>query len=169
MDTMTTPKDPTEVYMGLRAQILAAVPERIGITSSPALPHVWGVLIDIGAATGSATIVGLADGTTSMYTSSGGGVIGGGFVPPVRAATRALLETVEYLLSRFTSAPSPDLPPPGVVSFTVLGYDGRTGVSARQADLDVATHPLAAPWAAVHGVMSQLRIHQAQREGAGTG
>ena len=49
---------------------------------------------------GAATLVSLADGTTSMYTSTGGGVIGGGAHDAVVQAGRAFLLELERRVIR---------------------------------------------------------------------
>jgi hypothetical protein len=61
-----------------RARLLAASPAELSIKPSEHLPHVWAALLDWGLRGGSATIVAVADGTVSMYTSAGGGMIGAG-------------------------------------------------------------------------------------------
>src|ERR1035437_6926854 len=67
-----------DVYAGLREQILRLDPATAGMSQRPGGPIVWGALMEMGYPNGVATIVALADGTTSMYTSTGGGIIGGG-------------------------------------------------------------------------------------------
>ena len=41
-------------------------------------PNVFGVVMDMTYPSGVATLVTFADGTASLYTSTGGGIIGGG-------------------------------------------------------------------------------------------
>jgi hypothetical protein len=48
---------------------------------SAAHPDISGVVVDVPAQGGFATVVGLTDDTTSMYTSTGGGTIGAGKHP----------------------------------------------------------------------------------------
>ncbi|TMB97093.1 MAG: hypothetical protein E6J38_02375 [Chloroflexi bacterium] len=62
----------------LRAKLLATTPSDVNIKPSQQLPHVWAALLDVGTATGSATVAVVADGTVSMYTNTGGGMIGAG-------------------------------------------------------------------------------------------
>jgi hypothetical protein len=79
---------PDAVYRDLRSMALEAV-ER-GALAPPFADHpdVAGVIVDVPATGGSATIVALADDTTSLYTSTGGGTIGAGEHATVATATR---------------------------------------------------------------------------------
>src|SRR4051812_42858236 len=72
------PPPSDSAFEGLRSQVLGTDPSAVGITPTTELPRVWGVLLETGYPSGIATAVSLADGTTSLYTSSGFGIIGGG-------------------------------------------------------------------------------------------
>jgi hypothetical protein len=88
-------------------------------------PDVSGVVVDIPAQGGFATVVALTDGTTSMYTSVGGGTIGAGEHSVVRIATRRLLAAVQRELGFFVEVDTDALPPPGLVRFHLLAPHGR--------------------------------------------
>ena len=74
----------------LRGQILHAAPDDLGFFASEEHP-VWGAVMDMAFPGGVATLVSLEDGTTSLYTSTGGGVIGGGGVAQIQANLPAIL------------------------------------------------------------------------------
>lgn len=96
-------------------------------------PNVFGVVVDIPSSGGWATVVALGDGTTSMYTSVGGGTIGAGEHELVRAANTQLLQVIEHeLLAHLDDDPGTH-PPPGHVRFHVLGADGLRGVDLPEA------------------------------------
>jgi hypothetical protein len=95
-----------------------------------ACPDVSGVVVDIPSQGGFVTIVALADDTTSMYTSVGGGTIGAGQHAVVAAATQQLLSDVQVNLGLFSSMDDQQLPPPGLVRIHVL-----SPASGRRADL----------------------------------
>ena len=59
------------------------------------------------------TLVALADGTTSLYFSNGGGMIGGGEHPRVAAATRRLVDVAARFLTVLSPATDFPLPPAG--------------------------------------------------------
>jgi hypothetical protein len=146
------------VFLGLRDQVVSGDPAAFGIAPSHRLPRVWGVLFEQGMGDAVATVVSLADGTTSLYTSSGGGVIGGSGHAAAVDATRRFLEVVETSLELTTPCDDLPLPQPEEVRFNVLTYDGRRTASARQAELGDHAHPLRILWMAAHGVVTQLRL-----------
>ncbi len=112
-----------EAYIELRASALDAGPT---VGPPPAdHPDVLGVLVDIPHGEAFATVVALADGTTSMYTSSGGGVIGGGQHIEIVQAARTVLRAVQANLVLFPADRDRGLPPVGFVRFTVIGPGGQ--------------------------------------------
>ncbi|WCO68424.1 hypothetical protein PO878_06745 [Iamia majanohamensis] len=92
---------------------------------SDAHPDVLGVVIDIPRPPEVASLVTLADGTTSLYTSSGGGTIGAGGHPPVVRAGAELLVALQHDLDLFPADERVDLPPADMVQLTVLTPSGR--------------------------------------------
>lgn len=90
--------------------------------ASPSLghPEVSGIVVDVPARGGFATVVALTDGTTSMYTSTGGGTIGAGAHAEVAAATQRLLVEAQRNLGQFASKDDHGLPPAGFVRLHVL-------------------------------------------------
>lgn len=149
---------PADVYVGLRSQLLTLDPASVGLQPSADLPTMWGALMEMGFPEGAATIVSLADGTTSMYTSTGGGVIGGGQHETVAAASMRFLAEAEGTTEGLTdTSGEPDLPANGTVSFVLLGYSGmRTGV-AKEDELASMQHPLSRLYAAGQDVITALR------------
>jgi hypothetical protein len=116
--------------------------------------------------TGVATLVGLADGTTSLYTSTGGGIIGGGAHAEVASVTERLLTEAEDNLDKLTTDSGTDLPAPGRVIIRVLTFNGRLSVDAAEDDLGHGRHPAAPLFHAAHRVITALRlIDEAGRPG----
>lgn len=151
------PPPPEQVYEQLRTAALAVDESLVG---PPPLAHpdVLGAVIDIPREGGMASVVAMADGTTSMYTSTGGGTIGAGAHVSVAGATRTLLATLQGHLEMLPPDERTDLPPADLVQVTVVTPAGR-----RRASL-----PSEAFWgrepstvveliAAIHGVITALR------------
>lgn len=124
----------------------------------PEHPNVLGVVVDIPSEGGMASVVAMADGTTSMYTSSGGGTIGAGTHDAVLNATHALLAELEGLIEMFPADERVDLPQADLVQITLITLNGR-----RRANI-----PATAFWgeepsavveliAAIHDVISAIR------------
>jgi hypothetical protein len=153
-----------EVYEGLRQQILQLDPASVGISPSATLPRVWGLVMDIGSPTATATLISLADGTTSLYLSTGGGMIGGGEHPQVASATRALLLRVERQLDSMPNTTDAPLPAPGRVVLRAMTYHGQRAVDAAEDDLGHRRHTLADIFHAGHKVITELRLLDEARQ-----
>jgi hypothetical protein len=149
---------PREVYDGLRGQLFSLDPATIGLAPTAELPRVWGAMLDTGYASGVATIVSLADGTTSLYTSTGGGVIGGGAHAAVVQATRAFLASVQRSLDLFEPHDDAALPEPGRAVIRALTFQGPLAIEAAEDDLGQGHHPASSVFHAAHAVITQLRL-----------
>jgi hypothetical protein len=145
--------------------MLSLDPAAVGLHPSAELPRVWGVLMEMGFPEGAATIVSLADGTTSLYTNEGGGVIGGGEHAPVAAASRRFLAEAEATEAGLSpeEPTNVQLPPAGVVSFVVLGYSGTQTGAAGEDELASTQHPLSRLYAAGQDVITALREAEESR------
>jgi len=146
------------IYDDLRSRVLGLDPASIHIP--PDEP--WGgaavaaMELAVGGAT--ATIVAVADGTVSMYLSTGGGVIGAGEHLAVRAEAqrfRTVAAESRGLLVRTAEFPRPG---PGQVRFHALVADDRfTGV-APEALLRTSRHALSTLYAAGQDLLTEIRI-----------
>lgn len=114
----------SDVYLDMRRMALDFDANVIGAHPSADMPHVWAVIVDWGVGAGSATFVALADGTSSMYTSSGGGIVGAGGHENVRAANRALLLAAEAAYDHLAPVGVAALPDPKRITYWVRTYNG---------------------------------------------
>jgi hypothetical protein len=131
-------------YEGLRAQALA--------NRAP------GVVIDMGFAEGTATLVGLGDGTGSMYFSGGGGVIGGHAHAPARAAAIALTDTLGRRHDLLRAGPPAEPPIAGRWRFYLLSSTGPAmSEEVDEAALESPSHPLHNSFVAAHALITELR------------
>jgi len=154
-----TSKAPADIFVRLRSMILGADPASVGIVPTPDHPTVWGGLMEVTYASGTATLVSLADGTTSLYTSTGGGRMGGGTHPDVAAATEGFLHALadhEDLLEN-TESGDPPLPPVGSVALIALTFDGRHRAETPEEQLERLDHPLHGVYQAANSVIGALR------------
>jgi hypothetical protein len=153
------PPTPPNAFAGLRHQALQATPELAGLSPVPAR-IIYGALLDWGLDQGGvATVFVLQDGSASLYLSSGGGIIGGGFHEPVRSAVRGFLLAFEPFLD--TMLPdSDDAPPPsGYTDLRALTTRGRLVVRASTDDLGNRRHPMLDVFHAGQSVITALRQH----------
>jgi hypothetical protein len=114
--------DQGNVFLGLRELALDA--NRNGALASVARTGALGVVVDIPASGGFATLVALADNTTSLYLSTGGGTIGAGTHEAVASATQRLLAAIDANRESFAEVVNDALPPPASVRFHGLSAGG---------------------------------------------
>jgi hypothetical protein len=102
--------------------------------------------------------VSLSDGTTSLYTTSGFVIIGGGAHPQVVTATQQFLASVEQSLDSFGPDPETDQPTDAQTIIRALTFDGRRSVRAPEEDFGHQRHPLSAVFHAGEAVITELRL-----------
>ena len=149
---------PADIYLDLRSRALRLHPADVGIEPSHDQPRVFGLVMDTGYPEGSSTLVALADGTTSLYLSSGGGVIGGGEHARVADAAVRLIGTAESAFDQMTVSEDEDLPRPGEVIIRALGFGESRAVRAPEDDLGHGRHEIAPVFHAAHDVITELRL-----------
>lgn len=120
----------------------------------------WGVVMELGNGTGVASLVCLSDDTTSLYVSTGGGMIGGGAHDAVVHANQVLLDMTEAHLEGMTRGLDHALPAEGRVIIRALTYDGPFTFEAAEDDLGYGRSPLSQVFYAAHGVLTELRLVQ---------
>jgi hypothetical protein len=152
--------DPAEASAGLRRLALSLTAESLGPSAPPNAPVV-ALVMDSGMSNAVATLVGVADGTTSLYYSTGGGVIGAGTRHDVAAATHRWLQTGGQLLAQLSPIEDAPLPAEGMVQFVAVTPGGLFGAVASAAELGERLHALSPLFYAAHGVITQIRLSQA--------
>ena len=120
---------------GLRDQALSF--GSVEIRAAPVVPggQALGVVMDMGYDTAVVSIVGLADGTTSMYISNGGGMIGVGENPDAAAASKRWVEVAEAALPALSEGGDDRLPEEGTIGFNVLTTGHRFSGEAPESEL----------------------------------
>lgn len=142
---------PTEVTAELRKRALDALgDQRSGNT-------LGGIVADWGFPDATATIAALADGTTSLYLSSGGGIIGGGTHAAVRQAADVLLALAQRLASEIRDPDDGGVPGVEEFRFHIVTADGPRSVTATVAELAKGGHPLSPLFTATQNVITALR------------
>lgn len=150
--------EPAQTYLQLRSHILSLTPAEIGLSPSSKTPHVWGVLMETGYAVGTATLVSLADGTTSLYYSTGGGMLGSDEYTPIAEASKALVAQAENHLQHMSSTEEFPLPEVGQVRFTLLTYSGIFSAEAPEKSIAIGNHFLSPLYTLAHEILTQLRL-----------
>jgi hypothetical protein len=147
------------IFGELRRAVLTLDPATLDVPSDEAWTSAAVAVMELGTVGGSATVVTVADGTVSLYLSSGGGVIGAGEHAAVAAAARHFRElTAESLglLRAVDDVPSP--PVEGQVAFIALVGEGRYVGTAPESAIRSGRHPLADLYAAGQDVLTEIRL-----------
>lgn len=154
-------------YLDLRSTVLTTDPAEMSIRPSERFPSVIGLLTEFGAHGGSASLVSLADGTTSLYTSGGGGIIGAGFHERVAQPTLRLLDLVQASLDLFGPTADTPLPGDGRVAFVVRTYERLHRAEADSGELARGGHALSPIFFAANDVLTQLRLLDDEQQARG--
>jgi hypothetical protein len=159
---------PAEMIREMRRQVLSVIPAALGLAPSPGLRRVWAILMETGYDAAVASLVVIADGSTSLYFSNGGGMIGCGEHESVRAAGTKLLAAAEVHLGLLSPVADMPLPEVGRVRFYVRTFDGIVGAEAAEVDLGENRSQLSPLFVAGHEVITAIRLVQ-QPRGSGLG
>jgi hypothetical protein len=144
-----------EIYMGLRGQVLGL--PAVEVVGLPEERQLLAAVMDMALGDAVATLVGVADGSTSMYFSTGGGVIGAGQHDAVRTATERWLESCIASAEPFAPVVDPPLPEPEMIQLILVTRVGLAHALAREDDLN-PEHPLWPVYAAAQEVITQIRL-----------
>ena len=104
-----------------------------------------------------ASLVAIADGTTSLYLSNGGGVIGAGAHKKVRDASARFIALVDAHADDFTVTDTHPLPKLGRVRFYVRTFDDVRTLEADERELGEGRHALSQVFHAGHAVIAAVR------------
>jgi hypothetical protein len=145
-------------FHGLRRQALSVSPETAGYTPTEPAHQVYGAILDWGLESGAlATIVALEDGTASLYLSSGGGIIGGGFHEPVRQAVAAFLHSIEQHIADMEPDPTGEPPQAGSTDLRALTPAGRLVIRAPTDSFGSGRHLMSEAFFAGQALIGALR------------
>jgi hypothetical protein len=150
--------EPAQTYIQLRSRILSLNPAEVGLAPTSQAPHVWGVLMETGYKVGTATLFSLADGTTSLYYSTGGGMLGSAEYTPVAEASKALVAQAENYIQHMSSTDEFPLPVAGRVRFTIRTYSGTFSAEASEKSIASGHHLLWPLFTCAHETLTQLRL-----------
>jgi hypothetical protein len=155
---VSTDTSPDGVYSRLRHQALYAKRIDVGISPPAADAPAWGALMETGYDAATVTLFALAGGTTSLYISTGGGVIGGEDHESVQQSNAAFIQEANRLLPHLEPCESFPVPEMGHTIFYVLTDAGILTCDALEDDLGEDHHVLSPLFYSGHEVIGQLRL-----------
>ena len=147
-----------DMYSALRRRALSTQRTDVGIPEPPPEAPVWGILMETGYPGGTATLLALGDGTSSLYLSTGGGVIGGHAHQNVREANAEFVGAANGHYQHLNPTDSFPLPEEGQTMFYVLTDSGVLSGSGPEEELGFGRHPLSPLFYEGHRVITQLRL-----------
>jgi hypothetical protein len=147
-------------YTQLRQQALTMTANELELERGRP-PRLWGAIMELGLPSGAvATLVVFVDGTTSLYSSAGGGIVGAGAQRVVRNASEEFLEAAEGAnrsMAAHASAEEFPHPAPGRVRFYLRTTGGVRTAEAGEDELKAGSHALSSLYTAGQGVLAQVR------------
>jgi hypothetical protein len=143
-------------YTELRERALNVAAEDLGLATLGET-EAFGVVIDIAVEGGSATFTAFRSGDASMYTSGGGGIIGGVGHEEIRHAAGALVKMAGETIPDLTQTTDMPLPDPNRVRFYVLTTNGKFVAEETDENFFTATGPFADLFLAANNLLTELR------------
>ena len=147
-----------EIYAGLREQVLHLTPDQFGDAFADA--PILGLLMETGYPQAVATLVGVVDGSVSLYFSNGGGFIGAGTHATVADSNSRWLEAGVTALAQLSVITDPPLPDEGMTQFVAVTPTGLRGAAAAEDELGEGQHELSPFFHAGQDVVTQIRLTQ---------
>jgi hypothetical protein len=149
--------DPAEASRGLRDAALSSTATDLGLRPTAEHPNVFGLVMETGYPEAVATLSVFVEGSTSLYFSNGGGVIGAGQHESVRRTHPPLFKEAEGQLTAFAPATSTQLPGVGRVRIYLRTFGGTFGAEADEQDLGNMRHQLSKLFHAAHATIAAIR------------
>ena len=154
---MTYANENDDAANNLREMIFNLDPSEIGFDKNNFNHSVWGMVMETGFENGSFSLVTLADGTTSLYFSTGGGTIGAGEHESVRKAVGNYLSGAQYFYKNASKVEEYPRPFQGEVIFYFFTFEGKFAYSAPEEKLGNEKDELSSLFYAAHEVISAIR------------
>jgi len=149
----------TNNYSALRSQILNWKCPQVGSSTADTPGNPCAVVMDWAVTSGVATVVAVSDGSASIYYSSGGGSIGGGYARPViRDAALHAVSIGSKLLDNMQLTDNFPLPESGGVIFYIVTERGVFTAKASVELLSTNRHPLSELGNSMQTIITEYRM-----------
>lgn len=150
---------PEDVYLDLRNLWFETKPEDLQISYEPGSKVPYAVVMDMSLDKETVSIASSIVGDGSMYTSTGGGVIGGVAHENVRTASKQFVEVAASFVDRMTLVTEFPLPPAGHIRFYVITPGGVYGSDEfKEDDLRNGNHEYSLLFLAGDNVVTAIRV-----------
>jgi hypothetical protein len=167
--SVATPADaeaapqPAQPMKMLRDRLLTSSAEDLGLSGDDAKAKVWGVLMEVAFPTGVATLMSMRDGTASLYTSTGGGILGG---YTARNEAKRFVFEAEKHVANMKPAKSFPYPEAGRMKSYLLTRSGVYTADTTEEEVLREGHALSPLFRAGNDVLTVLRTANEQAKPA---
>jgi len=151
----------SEAYAGLRNLVFQLSSDRPG-SGTPCELTAVAVMMEFTRPKAVVTLVAVADGTASLYFSSGGGVIGSGESESVRTVALDFIDVAARTGEAMTQAISYPLPQQGFVRFYIIASNNVSTVEVFEDSLRADADDLSRLFRKGHELISVIRQHNKQ-------
>ena len=145
------------MFYGLRKLAIDMTPEDLGISLPADQTVVFGVVMDWGINGGTASTVAWQTGESSLYLSSGGGVIGGGQEPGIIKAAKLFVLVAQAFLEKAVKTETTPLPAEDEVKFYLLTNKGIYSGSEQMKNFEDSSSPWLKLFEEGNVVLTELR------------
>ena len=114
--------------------------------------------MDMGMQNGTATMIAVADGTVSMYTSTGGGIIGVGPHEGSKRVAAELLQFAPQFSARCEPTTEFPLPRAGNTRFYLMMPDRTVTAEASSSELGTGRHVLSPLFLKCNDLLTEIRL-----------
>ncbi len=150
-----------ESYYELRDMVIQLSSNRLG-GEIQGERTIVAVLMEFARPQAVVTLAAIADGTASLYFSSGGGVIGAGENELVRMVALDFIDVAAYTGKTLEETISCPLPQQGFVRFYVVGLGYVLTAEVLEEALKDNANPLSRLFCKGHELISAIRLHEKQ-------
>jgi hypothetical protein len=154
----TASYETADVYRSLRQQVFDLRKENFNELEPIA------ILLETGMADGCYTLVAVSDGSTSLYFSNGGGIIGAGQHPKGADASKAFLVFARNFEDQLKKTEEYPLPQPGMTRFYIVRKDSVLTGEFKEDDLGNGKVPLSPLFHKGHELITTIRLIEEKRK-----
>lgn len=153
--------DHQDVYQGMRALAFSHNPADIGIKNFTPNLSIFCILMEFKLDERTISLVGLIDGSASLYYSTGGGIIGGGGENKVGEAAKIFVYTADKFPEVFTKTETFPLPQnKNEIYFYAITKNGVYRTKGSERDLVNGRHVLSPLFYAGNNLLTEIRIRE---------
>jgi hypothetical protein len=150
--------DKANPYLGMRNQFLSLTSDDLNLKIPDDQEIAFGVILELEFGDGAATIVSLSTGDASLYTSRGGGIIGGITKENVKNAAINLVSEAQQYFPKMNIANDTNIPKTGNIKIFILTNKNKYSYEAPEAEITNPQSYWAALFTKGDNLITQLRL-----------